>query len=140
MFTTPIQPRFSETDALGHINNTVVPVWFESARTEVFQIFNPQQDLNAWNLIIAKIEVNFLAQISYQQNITIQTQISKIGNSSFTVLQEAIQDNKRVAWGEAVMVKFDYASAKSVTITEHEREQLTKHLIDKSELTTWFSD
>ena len=41
MFTTPITPRASETDGAGHINNTVVPVWFEAGRREIFRIFTP---------------------------------------------------------------------------------------------------
>lgn len=36
MLEMQIQPRFQETDALGHINNTVPAVWFESARDPCF--------------------------------------------------------------------------------------------------------
>ena len=133
MFTMELQPRFSETDALGHINNTVVPVWFESARTKVFEIFNPEQNLTQWNLIIAKVEINYLAQISYQSPVEIKTHISKIGNSSFNVLQEVHQNRQRVAWGECVMVKFDYKSSKAVAIDETEKHSLAQHIVDKSD-------
>ena len=51
MFTYTIQPRFSETDGMGHINNTVPPVWFEEARIGVFTIFNPSLTPFQWNLI-----------------------------------------------------------------------------------------
>jgi len=136
MFSEFHQPRFSETDALGHINNTVVPIWFEAARVPIFQIFNPEQDLKNWNLIIAKVEVNFLAQMGYQSPVEIRSHISKIGNSSFNVLQEVWQDTKRVAWGECVMVKFDYKEASSSKISEQERTQLTRHLVEKSEILT----
>lgn len=127
MFITHIQPRFVETDALGHINNTVVPVWFEAARTDIFKIFNPEQNLAKWNLIIAKIEVNYEAQIAYQNEVEIRTHISKVGNSSFTVLQEVYQQAKRVAWGECVMVKFDYDSAKAQSINDDEKQCLNEH-------------
>ena len=134
MFKIKQQPRFSETDALGHINNTVVPIWFEAARIPVFEIFNPTQDLTNWNLIIAKIEVSFLAQMGYQQPVEIRSHISKIGNSSFNVLQEVWQNQQRVAGGECVMVKFDYGNNKSSKITELESEKLAQHLIDKETL------
>jgi len=39
MISETIKPRFLETDALGHINNTVVPGWFEGARDPVFRWF-----------------------------------------------------------------------------------------------------
>ncbi len=134
MFTETHQPRFSETDALGHINNTVVPIWFEAARVPVFQIFIPDQDLTKWNLIIAKVEVNYLAQMGYQAPVEIRTHISKIGNSSFNVLQEVWQNDQRVAWGECVMVKFDYSSNRSAALSDTEKSALTTHFIDKAEL------
>ena len=39
-----ITPGFYETDALGHINNTVIPMWLEKARTPIFKIFTPDLD------------------------------------------------------------------------------------------------
>ena len=42
MWQEVITPRFSDTDALGHINNTVFAVWFEGARRDVFKIFTPE--------------------------------------------------------------------------------------------------
>lgn len=128
MFSMTIAPRFSETDGLGHINNTVVPVWFEAAREPIFKIFNPQMDLTKWNLIIAKIEVNYLAQLHYPQELEIRTYISKLGNSSMTVLQEVYQSGDKVAWGECVMVKFDYETNTSVAMTELEKQTLSSHL------------
>lgn len=132
MFVENYQPRFSETDALGHINNTVVPVWFEAARVPVFKIFNPEQDLTAWNLIIAKIEVNFVAQMDYQFEVEIRTFISRIGNSSFNVLQEVWQQGQKVAFGECVMVKFDYGSNKATAISDNEEAALSLHLSEAS--------
>ena len=125
-----LQPRFSETDALGHINNTVIPVWFESARDPVFRIFNASLDLNSWNLIIAKIEVNYSAQIQYQAQVEIRTSIKKVGNSSFTVFQQVFQADQCVAFGECIMVKFDYVTNKSAAITDEEKAELNKHLIE----------
>lgn len=130
MFSMKVTPRFSETDGLGHINNTVVPVWFEAAREPIFQVFNPDMDLTKWNLIIAKVEVNYLAQIHYPAELEIKTYISKLGNSSMTVLQEVHQSDKKVAWGECVMVKFDYKLNSSVAMTELEKETLSLHLIN----------
>ncbi|MDU0114135.1 thioesterase family protein [Psychrosphaera aquimarina] len=130
MFTMKQQPRFSETDALGHINNTVIPVWFESARDPVFRIFNASLDLNSWNLIIAKIEVNYSAQIQYQAQVEIRTSIKKVGNSSFSVFQQVFQADQCVAFGECIMVKFDYVTNKSAAITDEEKVELNKHLLE----------
>lgn len=130
MFSMTMPLRFAETDALGHINNTVVPVWFEAAREPIFQVFNPEMDLTTWNLIIAKVEVNYLAQIHYPGEVEIRTFISKLGNSSLNILQEVYQNAQKVASGECVMVKFDYSTNKSVAISNNERDLLSAHLLE----------
>ena len=55
MFSESFSPRFTDTDALGHINNTLVPIWFEGARDPIFKIFTPILDVTNWQLILAKI-------------------------------------------------------------------------------------
>ena len=39
MFIEKVMPRFSETDVLGHINNTALPIWFEAARTPFLNFY-----------------------------------------------------------------------------------------------------
>ncbi|QIZ78242.1 acyl-CoA thioesterase [Ferrimonas lipolytica] len=128
MFELQLTPRFMETDALGHINNTVIPVWFEEGRTPIFELFVPTLDLKRWNLILAKISVDFVAQIYYGSPVLIQTSISKIGNSSFEVAQQVVQDDKVVAQGLAVMVHFDYEHQRAAPIPTDIRTKMTEHL------------
>ncbi|MBY5993418.1 acyl-CoA thioesterase [Ferrimonas balearica] len=128
MFSQQFAPRFMETDALGHINNTVIPVWFEEGRTPIFELFVPQLDLSRWNLILASIQVDFLAQTYYGKPITVETRIARLGSSSFDVEQQVVQDGQVTARGKAVMVHFDYQSNRSAPIPESIRQQLEAHL------------
>jgi len=128
MLKTAINPTFSDTDALGHINHTVFPVWFEQARMEVFRIFHPSLDRDSWPLILAKMEVDYLAQANWEHAIIIKTFIDKIGSSSCTVLHEAWQEDRQVATGRVVLVQFDYRLDKSMAISEGIRQQLQQHL------------
>lgn len=64
MFTTTVMPRFFETDAFGHVNNTVVGGWFETAREPIFRIFSPDMDIRQLSLILARTEVDFTTQKS----------------------------------------------------------------------------
>ena len=130
MFLMTVEPRFVETDALGHINNTVLPVWFEQARTPIFKFFTPSLAIEEWELILAKIEVSFLHQIYYGQDVQIKTFIQSLGNSSAVVLHEAWQDKKKVAEGAAVLVHFDHTTQKSKVIPESIRAMLTEHLVE----------
>jgi acyl-CoA thioester hydrolase len=128
MWTNSLQPRFVETDALGHVNNTVLPVWFEEARTPIFELFCPGLDVNNWHLIIAKIEVEFLAEIYYGKKVEIRTYMEKIGNSSMVIGHEAWQEGKLTAKGNAVMIHFDHDSKSSKAIPEDTRAILEQHL------------
>ena len=128
MFYYCLQPRFSETDALGHVNNTVVPVWFEQAREPIFKIFVPNLSVDKWNLIIARIEVDFVAELLYGEEVEVRTSLSKLGNSSMTIAQTAWQKGKVRAKGKAVMIHFDYAEKSARTIPTSIRTALESHL------------
>lgn len=130
MLTTLIQPRFNDTDALGHISNTSIPAWFEEARTELFRIFHPSLELKTWPLILARTEIDFVAQTFWGDEVTIKTYIGKLGNSSCHVVQEAWQKNNIVAKGLAVLIHFDYAANQSVSIPQAIRDQLSAHIVD----------
>lgn len=127
-FKEIVATRFSDTDALGHINNTMLPIWFEGARDPIFKFFMPDLDLSKWSLILAKIEVSFLAQLYYGEPIEIRSYISRIGNSSFDVYQEAWQQGKLCASGKAVMVHFDYKTNQSASIPNAIVKEMEKHL------------
>lgn len=129
MHTITISPRFSETDALGHITNTAVPVWFEEGRQAVFTAVHPSLKLSEWPLIAARVAVDFIAQIHIGNNVIIHTGVSKLGNSSITVHHEAWQNDKIVARGEAVLVYFDYHTNKSRPLPDDVRERLQPLLI-----------
>lgn len=124
MLTETFKIRFYETDALRHVNNTVVPQWFETAREPVFKVFTPELDLANWPLILASFTVDFVAQIHYGHDVIVTTGIERIGNSSFVVYQELHQQNTLVAKGSTTLVHFDYQTQRSALISDEQRAQL----------------
>lgn len=131
MYTESLMPRFSDTDALGHINNTKVPIWFEGAREPVFKLFTPNLDPKDWQLIIAKIEVNYHGQLFYGQSIEVITYISRMGGASFDVYQELWQHDEHCVSGTATMVNFDFKKQSSKKLPNDIRNELSKHWYDK---------
>ncbi|PXF31924.1 thioesterase [Pokkaliibacter plantistimulans] len=128
MFSKMIEPGFYDTDALGHINNTRLPVWFELARNDLFPLFTPDMDPKKWNLILARLEVDFIGELFFNQPVEVKTWIERIGNSSFVVLQEAWQGETLGARGRVTMVYYDWIQKKSVRITDDIRERLQLHM------------
>ena len=125
MFETHIQPRFNETDALGHISNTVMPGWFELARIPLFQIIHPPMTIHDWPIIVAHIDIDYLRQIHLGNDVTIKTKIEKIGTKSITIYQEAWQLDKLAASGRTVMVYFDYQTNTTVALPDELKSKLT---------------
>jgi acyl-CoA thioester hydrolase len=130
MYKAIITPRFCDTDALGHINNTNAPIWFEGAREPVFRLFTPDLDLKKWQLIIAKIDVSYHGQLFYGQDVEVRTFISRIGGASFDVYQELWQHGEKCVSGTAAMVHFDFESQKSKKISDDIKVELTQHLYE----------
>ncbi len=129
MFSEVITPRFSDTDALGHINNTRVATWFEGGREGIFRFFTPDLDPKKWQLIIAKVEISYHGQLFFGQPIEMHTFVKRIGGASFEVYQELWQHEEKCVSGIATMVNFCYQSQSSKKISGEIREQLMEHLI-----------
>ncbi|AEP28480.1 acyl-CoA thioesterase [Brumicola nitratireducens] len=130
MLSIEFDVRFYETDALQHVSNTVLVGWFETARLPIFKYFTPDLDLNNWPLILANYNVDFLEQIYLAGPVEVKTWVSRIGNSSFVVYQELWQSNTKKAKGTTTLVRFDYASKKSVRIPDDIRAKLEEHKIE----------
>lgn len=127
MYTYTLTPAFYDTDGLGHINNTRVPQWFEAGRNELFRIFTPDLDIKKWQLILARVEVDYLGELFYGRDVEVRTFICKIGNSSFTILQEAWQDDKMAACGKAYMVRYNFASGQAMSLSDEQKGMLQVH-------------
>ncbi|MBM96747.1 MAG: thioesterase [Oceanospirillaceae bacterium] len=133
MWKTQITPRFSETDAKGHINNNVVPVWFAAGREAIFRLFSPDMDFTRVDLIVARIEVDFKAEIHCRTDVEVRTFIRKLGNSSVQIGHELWQDQHKVAEGTAIMVHFDYQTKQSSPLPDGIRSALQQHLLESTE-------
>ena len=124
MFSMNITPRFYEIDAHGHINNTVITGWFEAVWVPIFEMFAPVTDLKHLPLMLARIEIDFVAQTDYEHDVTIKTDIEYVGSSSFFINQEAWQNDVLVTICKAVQVYFDLNTQKSAPIPDLQRAQL----------------
>jgi acyl-CoA thioester hydrolase len=137
MLVENITTRFSDTDGLGHINNTMLPIWFEGARNPIFKIFTPDLALQKWQLIIAKFDVEFHSELFYGQDIEIRTGVARIGSSSFDVYQEAWQGGRLCASGTAIHVHFDHQEKVAKPLTAALKDKLFTHPFKKNAALSW---
>ena len=124
MLRHKIEPRSSETNATGHIDHAVIPVWFELARTPIYKLFNPDLSFATWNTVIRSMTIDYLSQVFHEKMTEVKTCVGEIKNTSFTVMQELWQAGTKVAQGATVIVYFDYQNHRKQAIPRTVREKL----------------
>ena len=77
---------------------------------------------------MARMEVDYRAELFYGHDIEIRTYLTRLGNSSFTVTQEARQHGTLTNLGHTVMVQYDHQTKCAKPIEGNLREALTAHL------------
>ncbi|MHA6258921.1 acyl-CoA thioesterase [Sporosarcina sp. CAU 1771] len=127
MYKMIIEPRVSETDGVGHINNTTLPIWFEAARNPIFKLFTPDSQFQNWKMIILTMNVNYKAQIYFGTNVEVFTWVNKIGNSSLELYEEIWQEGKLCADGTVTYVNFNTEKQVSERIPDTIRKELEVH-------------
>lgn len=127
---TPIQIRFNDLDAYGHVNNSVYAHYYDLGKESYFAdtlkaIFFQQSVV----VIIAHIEFDFIEPIHYGDNIVIETRIAKVGNKSLKFEQRAVNtDNGHViSMGKSVMVCVDSKTHQSVEVPPTYREVFERY-------------
>ena len=98
-----IQTRFQDLDTLGHINNVAMAALFESGRVR----FNEAMGLAGWaghRWLVARIEINYLAEGNFPADVEIATGIGEIGTRSWQILSTAFQHGFAIATCDAAIV------------------------------------
>ncbi|MCL2623560.1 MAG: acyl-CoA thioesterase [Planctomycetaceae bacterium] len=129
MLIRTITPQLCQIDFFRHVNHLAIPTWFELAREPLYRIFSPEMNFDDLTVIMVHFGVDFMRQMYLGHDVEIRTVISKIGNSSFEVEQEAWQKDQCCARGHVVLVHFDFKVQKSMPLPDDIRRQLTEHLV-----------
>lgn len=128
MYRKIIEPRVSETDGVGHINNTTLPVWLEAARNPIFKLFTPDDSFKNWRMIILHTSIDYKSQIYFGTEIIVCTWVRRIGKSSLELYEEIHQSDTLCARGTAIYVNVNQKEKKAEPIPSRIREQLEEHL------------
>ncbi|MGP4060766.1 acyl-CoA thioesterase [Halobacillus sp. H74] len=122
-----VKIRFCETDLLGHVNNNNFFIYMEDSRIRFFDDLELVGD--NWNFILASTKCDFIKQVYFSQTLVIQSHVTKVGNSSFHLIQEMFEkeSGKLVAKGKSVIVQFDFEKQQSHPLSEKMKETLASY-------------
>lgn len=121
-FYHPIEVRYGDIDAQGHVNNAKYLTYIEQARRAYLL------HLTLWDgksfmevgTILAQASVNYLAPIHLLQPVQVGVRVSRLGNKSLTMqyLLKDTQTDQELATGESVIVAYDYHAQTSIPIPD----------------------
>ncbi len=120
MHSTDIQVRFSDSDALGHLNNAAFAEYAEIGRLDFLGGFPAL----APSLILAHLSIDFRRQVRLNQTVSVDTAVERVGETSVQLRQWVYADDEVAAEIRSVVVHFDYDAQQSVPIPGDVRSAL----------------
>ncbi|HEX5147758.1 MAG TPA: thioesterase family protein [Candidatus Limnocylindrales bacterium] len=118
--------RFADTDAMGHVNNAVYLTYCEIARIRYWTDITGEPihlgTTGAESLILAEARITYRAPAFHGEIVTVETRATRIGRTSFTLEHRLLacvegEVPRLVAVSESVLVRYDYASARSAALS-----------------------
>ena len=131
VFSTDIELRFRDVDAMGHVNNAVYFTYFEYGRVKFFYSGSQKEKFPGFNFILAHVSCDFIRPVTLDDHLTLCMWIKAIGSKSFKFhyqLADAVDPAITFATGESVQVCFDYQKNASVAISQALHAQLSAYL------------
>ena len=125
-YVWPVEVRFRDLDALGHVNNAVFLTYLESARIAYWLELSGRSGLAGMDMILARVEIDYRAQAGYREQLDVGVRIAAVGQSSVTMELRVVarEPQRLIAESRNVLVFFDYDANRSRPIPDELRSRL----------------
>lgn len=131
IFSTPINVRFRDLDAMGHVNNAVFFTYFEEGRLAFFTSASPGKKFPGFDFILAHISCDYLKPVTIDDGLMLQIRVGKIGGKSFTFDYTVVHRNDAdviYATGKSVQVCYDYKKGQTMAVPKNLNKRLHPYL------------
>ena len=122
---TPIQIRWGDMDALGHVNNATYLAYLETAREPFFEAVAGRTQFTGF--LFRRLEIDYRSPVVFEDGeLRVAVALESIGTSSFTTRERMVagSDGRLVAEARAVSVHLDESGTRSAPILEELRARL----------------
>jgi acyl-CoA thioester hydrolase len=127
-FSYRVPVRFHDLDAMGHAHHTLPVIYFEEARAAYWREVVGRAAVHDVDYVLAEIRVQFKQRILYPATLTVRTGVTHVGNASFTMAYELVdEDGAVLATGDSVQVMFDYERGRSMRMPLETRSRIEKY-------------
>ncbi len=122
-YSLRIDVRFSDTDAMGHVNNATYLSYFEMARAGYYRTvtgstFGIGSTSHDQSFILAEARVTYASPVLFGEPLICECRVGWMGRSSFSIEYRLVAEAspfgtaRLVAHGESVQVMYDYAAGR----------------------------
>ena len=119
--------RFADLDALGHVNNNAIGVYFESGRVALMETCGGFRPESAWTVVLARCVMEFKAELLYPGTARVGVRVLRLGNSSVTLGSAIFSGDTCIATQEGVCVIVDPATHRPTPLPPELRAALAEH-------------
>lgn len=128
-FSTSLEVRWRDVDALGHVNNAVYLTYLEQGRIHYLcslgLVSGGHDDIG---MILAEITCTYHAPLSLGELVTVWLRVSELRNSSFIFeYRMEGEDGRLAATARSVQVCYDYRAERSIPIPENWRAGISAY-------------
>ena len=100
-----IEVRFTDIDSQGHANHLAIASWVSHSRIKLFDNAILWAKIsNRWDHIMVHIDMDFITEVTYPNNVLIFPEIAKIGGKSVTTNYEVCVKGEEVARATCINV------------------------------------
>jgi acyl-CoA thioester hydrolase len=121
-----IEPRWTDLDPVGHVNNSVFLVYAEEARARFLHQALP----GAWNhVVVVHSDIDYHHPVLLSDSVEVTSGVESVGTSSFTTVNIVATASHKCATVRTVQVVVHEDRSRTRPWTDDERAILTNLVI-----------
>ena len=128
-FSVSIAIRYADIDAQRHLNNVAFFSFMEHARVEYMREVGlwEGRDFGGVGMILAETTCTYLAPAYLGETVRVWARVTHLGRKSFHLDYRLATERGVIATGRSAQVCYDYASQRSVPLSDTWRETITAY-------------
>jgi acyl-CoA thioester hydrolase len=122
VFERPVDVRWRDTDALGHVNHVVFLTYLEEGRDAFYSRILGSDPI----YVVVRLEIDLRAEVRHQdRQVTVRIEAERVGTTSLITRETILTPSGDVAAeARVVTVRWDATERKPVPFSNDERARL----------------
>jgi len=128
IFEHPVDVRWRDTDALGHVNHAVFLTYLEEGRDAFFAQVLGSDPI----YVVARLEVDLRAEVRHEdRRVTVRIAVERMGATSLTTNETVVTTSDQVAaQARVVTARWDADRRQPIPFSQAERARLAAAMAD----------